>query len=82
VYITGFRLNSEELDEVMEIYFAWVLDNDLDDSMVPFAFFENWFLKLSLRIVKAKEQSNSFDIDASLKPVEISSISETDCLMQ
>eukprot|EP01034_Spumella_vulgaris_P035889 gene35889-44253_t len=48
--LRGYTLNEEELEEVMEMYFSWVLERDLDGTMVPFGMYESWFLLLSARI--------------------------------
>eukprot|EP01034_Spumella_vulgaris_P036505 gene36505-45018_t len=35
-----FHLNDEELNEILEIYFTWILENNYDGCDVPFDAFE------------------------------------------
>eukprot|EP01034_Spumella_vulgaris_P001151 gene1151-1525_t len=62
----GHVLNHDDLSEVMEIYFEWVLHNQYSDQMVPFEAFETWFGQLGARIVKAKLGFSDFSVDDSL----------------
>lgn len=61
--ILGHTLNSEETQEILGIYFDWILDYDLVDKMVPFAQFEIWFTELSKRIEFSKNYNSEFEIE-------------------
>ncbi len=73
----GYKLNEEELNEVMEQYYSWMLDHDLDRTMVPFPLFEAWFFGLSQRIVFCKSGESGFEVlseteDSTERKIEIS----------
>jgi hypothetical protein len=59
----GFTLSEEELGEVMEGFYDWVLVNNLDGALVPFPVFQTWFVHLAERIVRAKHMSSDFRIE-------------------
>ncbi len=97
VFITGHKLNNEEVTEALVVYFDWLLDNDLVDAMVPFAQFEQWFTELASRMALCKSHASDFDIDRvedtqfkineefeviSPNAAKRDSLTEPDCVMQ
>jgi hypothetical protein len=58
----GYTLSAEELDEVTELYFNWVLEYGLDGQMVPYRLFEQWFVSLARRITVSKDHCSGFDV--------------------
>ncbi len=59
---SGHKLSDEELNEVMELYYMWVLETDIDGTKVPFEVFEHWFLRLCARIVNAFDGHTDFSV--------------------
>jgi hypothetical protein len=59
----GYFLTNEETDEILVIYYEWILQNNYDGCDVPFDTFEDWFTLLASRIVCNKNMLTDFNID-------------------
>jgi hypothetical protein len=79
----GHSMTEEELEEVMELYFGWVLENDYDGQEVPFSAFEAWFLQLSARITRAKDLVSDFAVGEARETDGDQSVgNQKDCTVQ
>ncbi len=59
----GYLLSVEDINETLELYFEWILQNNYDGCDVPFDVFEEWFTQLTSRIVRNKNMSTDFNIN-------------------
>ncbi len=56
-------MSVEDINEITEQYYDWLLANDYHEKTVQFTVFEEWFVLLTSRITKSKLQQSDFDVE-------------------